>query len=83
MKKWLPKALDYDRIQTAAQMVMAQPPGFKAAVCVDRGGKFKGKMEWYLAEFKKKHPALNAVYAGPMGKHIDVIHIFSPPCSQN
>lgn len=74
---------DKQAIKIAARVTMAMPPGRKNAVCVDRGGEYEGKMEWYLAQFKEKYPALNAEYVGTLTPHIDVIHLHSPVVSQN
>lgn len=78
-----PTYADKKRIAMIGSTMATQAPGIKAAVCVDRGGIYEGKAEWYLAQFKEKHPALNAVYVGAMSADIDVIHVFSPACSQN
>lgn len=78
-----PTHVDKHRVKTVGRMVMAMPPGKKAAVCVDRGVEYEGKADWYLARFKEKFPALNAEYVGALTAEIDVIHVHSPACSQN
>lgn len=78
-----PTHVDKKRVKTIGRMMMDLPPGKKSAVCVDRGGEYEGKADWYLARIKEKFPALNAEYAGALSDGIDVIHVHSPACSQN
>lgn len=78
-----PTSLDKERIQTIGRMMLALPAGKKSAVCVDRGGKYKGKAAWYVAQFQEKFPALLVERTDAMTKDIDVITVHSPPCQQN
>ncbi len=80
---FIPTHKDKKQIKTIGRVMMAEKPGVRAAVCVDRGGEYEGKAEWYLARFKEKFPSLNAEYVGTLNPETDVIHVHSPACSQN
>jgi len=78
-----PTHADKQRIKFIGREMTALPPGKKASVCVDRGGEYEGKADWYLARFKDKFPALNAEYVGALTPEIDTIIVHSPACNQN
>ncbi len=78
-----PTHVDKKRVKFIGRSMMTQAPGIKATVCVDRGGEYEGKADWYLARFKEMFPALNAEYVGQLMPEVDVIHVHSPACSQN
>jgi hypothetical protein len=81
--KFQPKPIDNQRISTIGNMMLNMPPGKKSAVCVDRGGKYEGKADWYIEKLKATYPAFTVEYVGPLNSLTDVIHVHSPACSQN
>jgi len=78
-----PTKLDSRRVQVIGDAMLKAKPGATSACCVDADGgdgKYTGKADWYVEQFRKLYPSLIIVGTFPgQSSGITVIKLEAPP----